>query len=109
MIGLKQIEAVGADEVPGRGPAVTTPASGIELEPDCIQMTACIPRPSGLDLRLLNASDQPRIATVRCTLHLAGAAWITLGGELREDVGLQDGVMRVPLRPWEIATLRLAR
>jgi len=95
--------------LPGRGPAVTTPASGIELEPDCIQMTACIPRPSGLDLRLLNASDQPRIATVRCTLHLAGAAWITLGGELREDVGLQDGVMRVPLRPWEIATLRLAR
>ena len=102
-------EAALVPMLPGRGPAVTTPVSAIELEPDCIQMTACIPRPTGFDLRLLNASDQPRVATVRCALHLAGVAWITLGGDLREDVRLNDGVMQFSLRPWEIATLRISR
>src|SRR5438094_613749 len=102
-------EAALVPMLPGRGPAVTTPVSAIELEPDCIQMTACIPRPTGFDLRLLNASDQPRVAIVRCALHLAGVAWITLGGDLREDVRLNDGVMQFSLRPWEMATLRITR
>ena len=66
-------------------------------------------RPTGFDLRLLNASDQPRVATVRCALHLAGVAWITLGGDLRQDVRLNDGLMQFSLRPWEIATLRITR
>ena len=95
--------------LPGRGPAVTTPAPGIELEPDCIQLTACIPRAAGFDLRLLNASDQARVATLRCALRPAAVAWIGLAGDLREDVTPKDGIVRLSLRPWEIATLRITR
>ena len=93
----------------GRGQAVTTLGPGIELEPDCIQMTACIPRPNGFDLRLLNASDQPRVALVRHDVRPADVAWITLGGNPGGDVEVSDGIMRLSLRPWQIATLRISR
>ena len=93
----------------GRGQAVTTLGPGIELEPDCIQMTACIPRPNGFDLRLLNASDQPRVALVRHDVRPADVAWITLGGDPGGDVEVSDGIMRLSLRPWQIATLRISR
>jgi len=102
-------EAMLVPLVPGRGPSVTTPAPGIELEPDCIQLTACIPRPAGFDLRLLNASDQARVATLRCALRPAAVAWTALSGDLRENLKPKDGVVRLPLRPWEIATLRITR
>jgi len=102
-------EAALVPMLPGRGPAVRTPAPGIELEPDCIQLTACIPAPAGFDLRLLNASDQAQVATVRCSVHPAAVTRITLAGELREDLIPEDGVARLSLRPWEIATLRIAR
>src|SRR5207237_728751 len=77
----------------GRGQAVTTLGPGIELEPDCIQMTACIPRPNGFDLRLLNASDQPRVALVRHDVRPADVAWITLGGNPGGDVEVRGGIM----------------
>src|SRR5207248_9087140 len=100
-------EAALVPMLPGRGPAVTTPAPGIELEPDCIQLTACIPAPAGFDLRLLNASDQAQVATVRCSVHPAAVTRITLAGELREDLIPEDGVARLSLRAWENEKLRI--
>lgn len=93
--------------IPGRGAALNGTPPSIELEPDCIQMTACIPRPSGYELRVLNASDQPRVAVVRLQPLPANIAWLTLAGDVLEPLSRADGVIRRSLRPWEIATLRV--
>jgi hypothetical protein len=34
---------------------------------------------------------------------------ITLGGVVREQLALKDGVVRIPVRPWEIVTVRATR
>ncbi len=79
----------------------------IHLEPEGLQMTACIPRPYGYDLRLLNASDAETRARVRLAPPPAEARWVSLGGETRERLSPVDGSLRFRLRPWEIATLRV--
>jgi hypothetical protein len=81
----------------------------IELEPDCIQMTALLPRPGGYDLRFLNASDASREAVVRLQPQPADVAVITLGGDVREQLAPKGGVVKIPVRPWEIVTLRATR
>jgi alpha-mannosidase len=93
----------------GHGAPLTTAAPVIELEPDCIQMTALQPQAGGYDLRFLNASDKSREALVRLQPQPADIRVITLGGVLREPLAPQDGVVRIPVRPWEIVTLRATR
>ena len=95
--------------VPGRGAPVSTAAPIVELEPDCIQLTALLPRPGGYDLRFLNASSESREALVRLRPHPADVTVITLGGVVREQLTPRDGVLRFRVRPWEIVTLRATR
>jgi len=95
--------------VPGRGPARNTPPPMIELEPSCIQMTACIPSPAGYHLRVLNASDAPTAGLVRIAPVPRETAWVTLAGDTRQDGSSSDGIVRLSMRPWEIATLRVKR
>ena len=95
--------------VPGRGALVSTSVPVIELEPDCIQMTALVPRAGGYDLRILNASDQSREALVRLQPEPAAVTVVTLGGVAREQPAAKGGVLRLPVRPWEIVTLRATR
>jgi 2-O-(6-phospho-alpha-D-mannosyl)-D-glycerate hydrolase len=95
--------------LPGRGStrAVTTPL--IELEPDCIQMTACLPQATGYELRLLNASDGGHDARVRLRPLPSAVALISLAGDLGEQLAVDaDGVM-LSMRAWEIATLQVRR
>jgi alpha-mannosidase len=94
---------------PGRGAAVTAAAPVIELDPDCIQMTALIPRPGGYDLRFLNTSDSRSEAQVRIQPEPADMRVVTLGGVLGERLVAKGGIARIPLRPWEIVTLRVLR
>jgi len=93
----------------GRGStrAATTPL--IELEPDCIQMTACVPQGNGYELRLLNASDQAHDAGVRLAPRPTRVERVSLAGDLHEQPALGDDVVKLPMRPWEIATLRVSR
>lgn len=93
----------------GNGPPVTTVPPVLELEPECIQMTACIPRADGYDLRIVNASDHPRPATVSLEPPPTDVALTTLAGDVRQRMTLQDGRVSISLRPWEIATLRVSR
>jgi alpha-mannosidase len=93
--------------VAGRGPTVTTPAPRIELTPACIQMTAVIPRAQGYDLRVLNASDTPHEAGIHLEPQPTEVTSITLAGEPRESPALEDGVVRLSLPAWGIATLRV--
>jgi alpha-mannosidase len=95
--------------VPGRGAPVNLVAPVIELEPDCMQMTALLPRSGGYDLRLLNASDASGEAIVRLQPQLRNVSAITLGGDAREQLALEGGVFRIAVRPWEIVTVRATR
>ena len=95
--------------LPGRGRAVYTPAPLIELDPDCIQMTALVPRPGGYDLRFLNASDTPHAARLRLRPQPADITGVGLGGVLGERLMPYEGVMTIAVRPWEIVTLRVTR
>jgi alpha-mannosidase len=95
--------------VPGRGAAVGTSAPLIELDPDCIQMTALVPRPGGYDLRFLNASAASREARIRLQPKPAAVTAISLGGDSSAPLRPTDGVFRRPVRPWEIVTLRVMR
>jgi alpha-mannosidase len=93
--------------VAGHGPAVTTLAPRIELAPDSIQMSALLPRPAGYELRVLNACDAPREASVQFEPQPAEVSSITLGGDLRESLTVAEGVVRLSLPAWGIATLRV--
>lgn len=95
--------------VAGRGPAVSTPSACIELEPESIQMTALVPRPGGYDLRLLNASDAPQKASVHLEPEPVQITSVTLGGDVQERLTPTDGMVRLSLPPWGIATLRVTR
>jgi len=95
--------------VAGRGAPVTTTPPVIELEPDCMQMTALQPRPGGYDLRFLNASDAPREARVRLQPQPAHARVVTLGGVERERLAPKGGILHIPVSPWGIVTLRATR
>jgi hypothetical protein len=80
----------------------------IEVAPDCIQMTACVPEANGFALRLLNASDQPHDANVRLRPRPTKIDAISLAGELQDRVATAEGV-KLSMRPWEMATLRVSR
>jgi alpha-mannosidase len=105
----RMAESILTPLVTGHGPAVTSPSPLIELDPDSIQMTAMVPRAGGYDLRLLNASDARREASVHLQPEPAAITSITLGGEVREQLALRDGMVRFSLPPWGIATLRVTR
>jgi alpha-mannosidase len=93
--------------VVGRGPAVTSPPPSIQLDPDCIQMSGCLPRPDGYDLRVLNASDRPQEATVQLRPQPAEVVSLTLAGDVRQRYSASAQPVRLSMRPWEIATLRI--
>lgn len=84
-------------------------AARIHLEPSCLQMTACIPRAEGYELRLLNASDQPQQGVVRLQPAPRAVRRVTLGGEEVEHLVPTTDGLPLRLRPWEIATLRVSR
>jgi len=93
--------------VAGVGPTITGPGARIELAPDSIQMTALVPHPQGYDLRVLNASDTPRDATIDWEPTPTEVTSITLAGDLRESLVINDGAVRLALPAWGIATLRV--
>jgi len=93
--------------VAGRGPAITTAPPRIELSPDTIQMTALIPRPDGYELRVVNASDSPRDASIHLEPQPAEVTSITLAGDPRESLAPADRAVRLSLPAWGIATLRV--
>jgi len=92
----------------GRGPTTTAPLP-IEVDPECIQVTAVTPRSSGFDLRLLNASDRGTVATIRLGLQATAVSRIGLANGEEQPVLQRGGAVPLELRPWEIATLKVLR
>jgi alpha-mannosidase len=85
------------------------PNRSIDLEPASLQMSALIPRDDGYDLRLLNASASPQEGVVRIQPLPRNVTWVSLAGDLNEQLAVKDGAYQIRLRPWEIATLRVER
>ena len=72
-------------------------------------MTACVPRPGGFDLRLLNASARAVEARITLTPRPAEVMAVSLGGQPEAALPLEGGRVRLRLRGWQIATLRVRR
>jgi hypothetical protein len=81
----------------------------IRLEPENIQVTACVPREYGYDLRILNASDRPSVASLRIEPRPTEVTRVTLGGSIQERLNPPPETFQIGLRQWEIATLRVAQ
>jgi hypothetical protein len=81
----------------------------IQLEPESMQLTACVPRPYGYDLRILNCSDLPHACSLRIEPRPAEVTRVTLGGAIQERLAAERGALKFELRQWEIATLRVAQ
>ena len=93
----------------GSGVEVGGIAPSIQIEPACIQMTACIPYADGYELRLLNASDEQQTARIEIAPGSVEIQRQTLIGEVEETIPSADGTCRLSLRSWEIVTLRIRR
>jgi len=100
---LDVVSVTGPNGKPAQAPA------RIHLEPDAVQMTACLPGAEGYVLRLLHASDSVQDASVTLAPLPAAVRWTTLGGTVREQLSPVAGSFRLRLRAWEIATLRVTR
>jgi alpha-mannosidase len=93
---------------PGRDQRSAAVKPVIELEPDCVQITACIPTEDGYHLRILNASDDSTDGTVRLEPAPRSASLTTVGRTSSERLRINQG-LRLRLRPWQIATLAIVR
>ncbi len=91
----------------GSGRPMRAPAR-IDLRPQTVQMTACVPRPYGYDLRLLNASADAQAAEVRLAPAPPRVVLTALSGQVLRRLAADGDVFRLNFKPWEIATLRVA-
>jgi alpha-mannosidase len=102
-------ESVVLPLIAGEGEPLTTTPPVIELEPDCMQLTALRPRPGGYDLRFLNASDESCDARLRLQPQPADVRLVSLGDVEREHPAQHDNALLIRVRPWEIVTVRAIR
>ena len=81
----------------------------LQLEPSSVQLSALTKNGSTLACRVYNASDAAVDARIRVanTWQDKPARLVGLLGEEGGALSSVDGVISVPLRPWEIATIKL--
>jgi alpha-mannosidase len=100
----------------GTGPAgaeLTEPVAGLWITGAGVRLSAVIAGPDGaLDVRVVAMTGSPVTARIAWPGRPGGAVTaaglVDLHGQPRGDLEVADGVTTVPLRPWEIATVRLA-
>lgn len=84
------------------------PNSFMELEPDAAVMTAFLQENGERLLRLRDGSGEGVNATVRLPRGIVAAAKLNPPGETPTELNVRSGRVMVPLKPWEIATVRLS-
>jgi mannosylglycerate hydrolase len=97
--------------VPGTGPAggPLRAVAGLEVTGDGVRMSSLRRHGDHLELRVSSFTGVPTAAVVRYA-GLRHAVLVDLRGEeLGTAAAGEDGTVEVPLRPWQIATLRLVR
>ena len=87
-------------------------ASGgaLSIEPPAVQMSSLAALEGRVECRVYNPTDAAVDARLvaRSPLEVRGPAKIGLLGDRVEEVPSHDGTIELPLRPHEIATVRLA-
>jgi mannosylglycerate hydrolase len=98
------LEVIGRVGLSGR-----VDAPSLTITPEAVQMTACVPRRDGFDLRIVNASTRPTQARLILAPPALEATSISLGGVEGQPLEVSDGALGLPMRAWEIATIRIRR
>lgn len=105
-----ELEEPGAVLARTATPSLADGARLLEIDDPEILLTALEPRPGGrTELRLLNASAQPRRVFARWNGRGGALERVDLRGEPLPGADLAsaaDGGLKLDLRPWEIAGLR---
>jgi alpha-mannosidase len=87
------------------------PANGraIEIEPDAVELSALQKTGNDLRLRVYNASPEPTDARIHVSdaFDTKEASVVGLLGDERQTLTMHDRFISLPLKPWEIATVRL--
>jgi mannosylglycerate hydrolase len=89
----------------GPGKPTLAERAGLEVQGDGVVLSSLRRRNGWLELRL--ACQQPAGATATVTGPFARARRADLLGRPGEDLPLDGGALRLPLGPWEIATVQL--
>ncbi|MEV4755964.1 hypothetical protein AB0J86_12730 [Micromonospora sp. NPDC049559] len=84
-------------------PAVT----GVEVTGEGVALTSLRDRDGLVELRVVAEHPAPTVATVGAGRPLLGAWRADLLGRRGEELSIVDDAVRLPLRPWEIATVQL--
>jgi alpha-mannosidase len=95
--------------VAGRGAPylpLPSPAAGLSVTGDGVVMTSLRVRDGRQELRVVALSDTPAEAVIEGAFGQARRA--DLRGRPGEELPVADGVLRLPLGAWEIATVQLA-
>ncbi|MBI4728613.1 MAG: alpha-mannosidase [Acidobacteria bacterium] len=96
--------------VPPHSGDLPVSGAGLEIEPSCVQLSALSREGSGVLCRVWNASPEPVRALLRPgpLLAAARATLVDLAGAAIAPLDVTGGVVALPLRAWQIATVRLA-
>ncbi len=89
-------------ELPGSG-------STLSIEPSSARLSSLAATSGRTECRVYNASDEPVTALIRvgAPMRIAEPATLNLFGETLGPLTVEDSSILVPLRPWEIATIRI--
>ncbi|MCK2221490.1 alpha-mannosidase [Actinomadura sp. ATCC 31491] len=83
------------------------PAAGLSVTGDGVTMTSLRMRDDWHELRVVALTPDPTEAVI--TGDLAEARHADLRGRPGDPVPVQDGTVRLPLKPWEIATIQFRK
>ncbi len=98
---LLAVAGTGAPYLP-----LPSPAAGLSVTGDGVVMTSLRVRDEWRELRVVALSDTSTEAVIEGAFSQARRA--DLRGRPGEELPVTDGVLRLPLRAWEIATVQLA-
>jgi hypothetical protein len=97
----------------GAAPAAAPLAAveGLRLAGDGVELVSVRRRgdaDSGVEVRVVNMTGRPTVATVGSgTVPVAGATEVDGRGGVGATLVVDGGLVRVPLRPWQIATVKV--
>lgn len=90
-------------------PAAPQPQAGLRVDGEGVVMTALRRRADWLELRVLAETTQHTDAVIGLGSGIRRARRCDLLGRPGEELQVLDGRVRIPLSPWEIATVQLQR
>jgi len=102
---------LGLVTAPGAGPSSTGPLppsqTGLELAGTGIVLSALRRVGREVEVRIVAQHPEAREAIVRSSFRTAREVDLR-GSPTGGSLSIEDGILRLPIRPWEIRTLRLA-